>query len=68
MDPDLWTYCGVIYDCFFMMYLINNEYTAKGEQPIQGILCLDDKDAAAKLHYLAREWQYFPESCLHLRC
>lgn len=49
---------------FFMMYLINNEYTAKGEQPIQGILCLDDKDAAAKLHYLAREWQYFPGKLL----
>lgn len=47
-----------------MMYLINNEYTAKGEQPIQGILCLDDKDAAAKLHYLAREWQYFPGKLL----
>ena len=49
---------------FFMMYLMNNEYTAKGEQPIQGILCLDDKDAAAKLHYLAREWQYFPGKLL----
>lgn len=49
---------------FFMMYLINNEYTVKGEQPIQGILCLDDKDAAAKLHYLAREWQYFPGKLL----
>ena len=49
---------------FFMMYLINNEYTAKGEQPIQGILCLDDKDAAAKLHYLAREWEYYPDVLL----
>lgn len=49
---------------FFMMYLVNNEYTAKGEQPIQGILCLDNKDAAAKLHYLAREWQYFPGKLL----
>ena len=47
-----------------MMYLVNNEYTAKGEQPIQGILCLDNKDAAAKLHYLAREWQYFPGKLL----
>lgn len=64
MDPDLWTYCSVIYDCFFMMYLVNNEYTAKGEQTIQGILCLDNKDAAAKLHYLAREWQYFPGKLL----
>ena len=49
---------------FFMMYLVNNEYTAKGEQTIQGILCLDNKDAAAKLHYLAREWEYYPDVLL----
>ena len=45
---------------FFLMYRMNNEYTARGEQPIQGILCLDEEKAAGKLHYLVREWQYFP--------
>lgn len=49
---------------FFLMYRMNNEYTAKGEQPIHGILCLDEEDAAAKLHYLVREWQYFPGKLL----
>ena len=51
-----------------MMYLINNEYTAKGEQPIQGILCLDDKDAAASYIILPGNGNIFRESCLHLRC
>ena len=46
------------------MYRMNNEYTARGEQPIQGILCLDEEKAAGKLHYLAREWQYFPGKLL----
>jgi len=49
---------------FFLMYRMNNEYTARGEQPIQGILCLDEEKAAGKLHYLAREWQYFPGKLL----
>ena len=43
---------------FFLMYRMNNEYTARGEEPIQGILCLDEEKAAGKLHYLVREWQY----------
>lgn len=49
---------------FFLMYLMNNEYTAKGEQPIQGILSLDEEEAEGKLHYLVREWQYFPGKLL----
>ena len=49
---------------FFLMYRMNNKYTADGEQPIQGILYLDEKDASGKLHYLAREWQYFPGKLL----
>lgn len=49
---------------FFLMYRMNNEYTARGEEPIQGILCLDEEKAAGKLHYLAREWQYFPGKLL----
>lgn len=31
---------------FFLMYRMNNEYTARGEEPIQGILCLDEEKAA----------------------
>ena len=49
---------------FFLMYRMNNEYTARGEEPIQGILCLDEEKAAGKLHCLAREWQYFPGKLL----
>lgn len=49
---------------FFLMYRMNNEYTARGEEPIQGILCLDEEKAAGKLHYLVREWQYFPGKLL----
>lgn len=45
---------------FFLLYQFNNEYTAKGEQPIQGILCLNEESAYNKLHYLSSEWQYFP--------
>ena len=44
---------------FFLLYQFNNEYTAKGEQPIQGILCLNEESAYNKLHYLSSEWQYF---------
>lgn len=49
---------------FFLLYLFNNEYTAKGEKPIQGILCLNEQDAYQRLHYLADEWQYFPGNLL----
>lgn len=49
---------------FFLMYRMNNEYMVDSEQPIQGILCLDDEKADKKLHYLAREWQYFPGKLL----
>lgn len=45
---------------FCLLYLVNNEYTFKGEQPIQGILYLDQDEDYEKIHYLAREWQYFP--------
>lgn len=44
---------------FFLMYRMNNEYTARGEQPIQGILCLDEEKAAGKLHYLAENGSIF---------
>ena len=47
-----------------MMYRINNEYTARGEQPIRGVLYLDEDRAAEKIHYLVREWQYFPNRLL----
>lgn len=49
---------------FFMMYLMNNEYTAKGEQPFRESFVWMIKMLAAKLHYLAREWQYFPGKLL----
>lgn len=49
---------------FFLLYRFDNEYTAKGEQPIQGILFLNEQDAYQKIHYLANEWQYFPGNLL----
>ena len=49
---------------FFLMYRMNNEYIVDHEQAIQGVLCLDDKAATEKLHYLAGEWQYFPGKLL----
>ena len=68
MDPDLWTYCGVIYDCFFMMYLINNEYTAKGEQPFRESFVWMIKMRRQSYIILPGNGNIFRESCLHLRC
>ena len=44
-----------------MLYRFDNKYTAKGDQPIQGILYVPDDDS---VHYLAREWEYYPDVLL----
>ena len=46
---------------FFLFYRFDNKYTARGDQAIQGILYVPDDDS---VHYLAREWQYFPGKLL----
>ena len=46
---------------FFLLYRFDNKYTAKGDQPIQGILYVPDDDS---VHYLAREWEYYPDVLL----
>ena len=46
---------------FFLFYSFDNKYTARGDQAIQGILYVPDDDS---VHYLAREWQYFPGKLL----
>ena len=46
---------------FFLFYRFDNKYTAKGDQAIQGILYVPDDDT---VHYLAREWEYYPDVLL----
>ena len=46
---------------FFLFYRFDNKYTAKGDQAIQGILYVPDDDS---VHYLAREWEYYPDVLL----
>lgn len=46
---------------FFLFYRFDNKYTARGEQTIQGILYVPDDDS---VHYLAREWEYYPDVLL----
>ena len=46
---------------FFLFYRFDNKYTAKGDQAIQGILYIPDNDS---VHYLAREWEYYPDVLL----
>ena len=43
---------------FFLFYRFDNKYTAEGDQAIQGILYVPDDDS---VHYLAREWEYYPD-------
>ena len=46
---------------FFLFYRFDNKYTAKGDQAIQGILYVPDDDT---VHYLARDWEYYPDVLL----
>lgn len=46
---------------FFLFYCFDNKYTARGDQAIQGILYVPDDDS---VHYLAREWEYYPNVLL----
>lgn len=46
---------------FFLFYCFDNKYTARGDQAIQGILYVPDDDS---VHYLAREWEYYPDVLL----
>ena len=46
---------------FFLFYRFDNKYTARGDQAIQGILYVPDDDS---VHYLAREWEYYPNVLL----
>ena len=46
---------------FFLFYRFDNKYTARGDQAIQGILYVSDDDS---VHYLAREWEYYPDVLL----
>ena len=46
---------------FFLFYRFDNKYTARGDQAIQGILYVPDDDS---VHYLAREWEYYPDALL----
>ena len=46
---------------FFLFYRFDNKYTASGDQAIQGILYVPDDDS---VHYLAREWEYYPDVLL----
>ena len=46
---------------FFLFYRFDNKYTARGDQAIQGILYVPDDDS---VHYLAREWEYYPDVLL----
>lgn len=53
---------------FFMMYLINNEYTAKGEQPFRESFVWMIKMRRQSYIILPGNGNIFRESCLHLRC
>ena len=43
---------------FFLLYYVDNKYTARGDQAIQGILYVREDDP---LHYLTGEWEYYPD-------
>ena len=45
----------------FFCLPLDNKYTARGDQAIQGILYVPDDDS---VHYLAREWEYYPDVLL----
>ena len=46
---------------FFLLYYVDNKYTARGDQAIQGILYVREDDP---LHYLTGEWEYYPDLLL----
>lgn len=46
---------------FFLLYYVDNKYTARGDQAIQGILYVHEDDP---LHYLTGEWEYYPDLLL----
>ena len=49
------------YAHILLFYRFDNKYTARGDQAIQGILYVPDDDS---VHYLAREWEYYPDVLL----
>ena len=46
---------------FFLLYYVDNKYTARGDRAIQGILYVREDDP---LHYLTGEWEYYPDLLL----
>lgn len=49
---------------FQLLYNCNNKYTYSRQQPINGLLYLDDKDISDNnIHYLINDWEYY-EGCL----
>lgn len=51
--------------CLFLLYRYDNKYTAKGLQPVNGMLCLSEEDLAGRqLYFLTRQWQFYPDVLL----
>lgn len=51
--------------CLFLLYRYDNKYTAKGLQPVNGMLCLSGEDLAVRqLYFLTRQWQFYPDVLL----
>lgn len=45
----------------FALYLFDNKYTARGVQPINGMIFLSEDELAANpVQYLTREWELYP--------
>ncbi|WP_455619315.1 GHKL domain-containing protein [Eisenbergiella sp.] len=51
--------------CLLLLYRYDNKYTAKGLQPVNGMLCLSEEDLAGRqLYFLTRQWQFYPDVLL----
>lgn len=51
--------------CLHFLYRYDNKYTAKGLQPVSGMLCLSEEDLAGRqLYFLTRQWQFYPDVLL----
>lgn len=51
--------------CLHFLYWYDNKYTAKGLQPVSGMLCLSEEDLAGRqLYFLTRQWQFYPDVLL----
>ena len=46
---------------FYVLYCSNNKYMTREEKAIHGLLYVSDDDS---VHYLAREWEYYPDALL----